>query len=297
VKEQRTFNGVVRNFSDNHADEMGEGDSDKIVCFSHGTVGVKSRQILYAGSHVFKGLLRQSYEAYLMQFRQSLGVQLPPSCSQTQVKATIITRPKGKTRYIVNMDQVLTELQKRQIPYELLDLNGMSFRQQVDFATVQCSIYVAAHGQALWLTHFLPETAGVVEILPYGFPYPYYANIAASHGMANYVQVLVDQPWRPASEDMKRAAQSLLRPDAAVNDTIIDNIDPILETILDLLEPTSYRRVVEYFVSEMGVSQVNAFLTAKVFSKNQPLLVNVTTVVDAIEAQYQRLLGSCSSLT
>ena len=294
VKEQRTVSGIVRNFSDTHVDEMRGEYSHRITCFPRGIVGVVTKhESLISGSHPFKGILRQTFEAFLKQIRRTLDVQPSPThCSQT-VKAIIITRPKGTAREILNMKHVLVELNKREIPFELHDLNGMTFRQQVEFATINCSLYVAAHGQAMWLTHFLPETAGVVEILPYGFPYPYYRNIAASHGITNYSQITVDRPWHPATKRMIKVTQSYLRRDAIRNGTAIDNIASELDNVLDLLQPKSYKPVSQYFISQLGSSQANADVAAKVLAREQPLLVNVTAVVDAIETQYQRLLRDC----
>ena len=298
VPEQRTIHGVVHNISDTHVDEWRAEDSNRMTCFPHGIVGVvPKKERISMGSRVFSGTLRLSFEAYLTQFRQFLGVQTPstpPHCSpHTALKATIITRSKGSAREIVNMDQVLAELQKRHIPYELNDLDGRTFRQQVEFATFNCSLLLAAHGQGLWLTAFLPKTAGVVEILPYGFPYPYYRNIAASHGITNYSQITVDRPWHPATKRMIKVTQSYLRRDAIRNGTAIDNVASELDNVLDLLQPKSYKPVSQYFVSQLGSSQANADVAAKVLAREQPLLVNVTAVVDAIETQYQRLLRDC----
>ena len=300
VPEQRTIHGVVHNISDTHVDEWRAEDSNRMTCFPHGIVGVvPKKERISMGSRVFSGTLRLSFEAYLTQFRQSLGVRTPsslPHCSQhTALKATIITRSKGSAREIVNMDQVLAELQKRYIPYELNDLDGRTFRQQVEFATWNCSLYVAAHGQALWLTHFLPKSASVVEILPYGFPYSSYVKIAASHGVTEYTQITVDRPWHPITNRMIQQTQIYLRKDATRNDTAIDNIAPLLENALDLLQPKSFRPVAQYLVSQLGASQGNADIAAKVFTREQPLLVNVFAVVDAIEAHYQRMLKECTN--
>jgi hypothetical protein len=78
-----------------------------------------------------------------------------------------------KSRRLENWPEIQRELQRNNVSYQAIDLGTSrelhSFRRQVQLA--RCSgrndsILVAAHGQALWLTHFVPSTTRILEILP-----------------------------------------------------------------------------------------------------------------------------------
>ena len=66
-------------------------------------------------------------------------------------------RSNETSRNVVNSDEVIDELNRRQIPFHIMELSGLTLRQQVNYASENCSLILAAHGQALWITHFLPE--------------------------------------------------------------------------------------------------------------------------------------------
>ena len=131
----------------------------------------------------------------------------------------------------------------------------------------------------------LTGTAAVVESLPFSFEYGAYRKIAASHGLTKYEQVRVEQPWRPAAKKMAHVVEDYLQTDHNITER--HAVDHILEQLVDKLEPRSYAGVTSYLVSQFGASQGRAEVLAKVFARNQPMLVNVEAVIDAVEKQYR----------
>lgn len=292
IEEQRTVYGVVDDLSDKHADEILDNKL-RFTCFSNAVLG----QIYRAGpwnpwnsDHFWnpwrKDLPRLSYMAYLEQIRSALS--LPPPKIACPAQVTIILRHLNSTRQsrnIVNFDEVKDELDGRNIDYHFLDMalepDLSTVRQQIEFSGNR-SILVAAHGQALWLSHFLPNEASVVEILPYGFEYPSYQNIAASHGLFNYTQIEVPRPWTPAIQEQWGHIKSEFVSKLHYNETAVEGV---LAQLPGLLRPGSNELVERYLISLLGgVSDVSLLRAlAKIFARDQPLWVNATQLVDVIQ--------------
>ena len=287
VDEQRTVHGVVEDLSDKHVDEILD-DKLRYTCFANAVLGQIPKKSLYLGSYPMKGASRQSYQAYLDQIRSALSVPTPKIVCPTKV--TIILRhlnSEKQSRRIENFDQVEEELQRRNIEYDYLDLamepNLKTFRQQIEFAGSR-SILMSAHGQALWMSHFLPNEAAVVEILPFGFGYGAYEAIAASHGLFRYTQIEVPHPWTPAHPEQLQLIKRVLK-DQRLHSKNPNNDTVSLETALEhelpaLLRPGSYKLVAEYLERSLGL--ISSELSKR-FAREQPLWVNVTEVVDTIE--------------
>jgi len=203
-------------------------------------------------------------------------------------RVTFILRHTNSTndsRKIVNFDEVEAKLAERGILYQALDLSErpdlLTFRGQIRFAE-SLQILVTPHGQALWLTHFMPATSSVVELLPYGFPYSAYTNIAASHGLENYTQLEMDQPWKGPTGTLGKLAEQMWRSNRHLN---ISDIEQALLTFPEWLQPGSYKQAADRLAESLNISIAKANpVYAKVYARNQPLRVNPDRLVELLSS-------------
>ncbi|WP_296665692.1 glycosyltransferase family 61 protein [Demequina sp.] len=124
----------------------------------------------------FPGRARQYSEAPA-RFMRSLGIAGGPG------RRLMILRT-GEKRAVANTAQM--HAVAAEFDLEIYDPRASEF-SPADFAGAE--LVVAAHGAALGDLGFCPPGAGVVELLPSGHRYPYFATLAASSGLA-YVPVL-----------------------------------------------------------------------------------------------------------
>jgi hypothetical protein len=109
-----------------------------------------------------------------------------------------------------------------------------------------------------------------------GFDYQFYKNIAASHGVSGYEKMTIDQPWPLVELEQFVQLQQQLQVQLQYN---ASQIQTVRNSLIALLRPNSYTLVTQYLQS-LGLE--NADVLAKVFAREQPLVVNAQQLVSRI---------------
>lgn len=288
--------GVIQNMSLLHADEVPPDapETSHCSCFSELVAGKGGG---WSGTPLTIPH-KASLNRMVQQIAKSLdlnpaNLNRKPHCPQPQI--LFINRPYGEPRHIVNLDSILNRLKSNGIKnIAVADLNAMSFRQQVQLAMQNISILVAPHGQALWLSYFLPETSGIVEILPHGMTYEAFRQIAFSRGIQHYVQYTV--PSLPHTNHTVHPRGISHSKSQFVNRYGFseEKADSIINKMYDVLHNcTDYYAIASFLGTEFGVDKEVAITMAKVFARDQMILApSVEEITGLIEESVQQMQQS-----
>ena len=95
-------------------------------------------------------------------------------------RVTLLVRPNN--RKILNLDLLVNHLKTFPINLSIHSFDTMSLKKQIAIIS-QTDVFVSMHGAALAHIIFLPPSAKVIELFPFGFRKRIYANLACMVGV------------------------------------------------------------------------------------------------------------------
>lgn len=150
-----------------------------VPCFRRAAITGAVKSQFFLSEDVFPGVVDADAEQSATRYRdadvfrtllfQSLGHSGPP-----RVKKHILYMHRTTTRRFTPSGLATLEAKLRQVAhaaeftYQLLDVSGMTFPQQIE-AAAGAGVVIGVHGTQMLNTLFLPAGAAIVEIFPYGF--------------------------------------------------------------------------------------------------------------------------------
>lgn len=84
-------------------------------------------------------------------------------------------------RFIMNHDELMSELAKTGLPVKEVIMENLTFRQQLEVMR-KTKVFVACHGAACTHAMFLPKDSFTLEVLPYGYAYDRYQKLGIAKG-------------------------------------------------------------------------------------------------------------------
>lgn len=295
VSQQTTVDGILRNYSSRHADEVRSGNRTRFVCFRRGVMGSSGRIL----GNPLSLRNKKSFQDYAATFMHSFFLPpsgqmfCPPRVLLSPRQFTKISRPEDvkRKRHLANIQAITLALAKLGVNFQVIDLHGMKIIDQLRLAS-QSTVFAAAHGQGLWLIPFLPKFSTVVEVLPYGFPYLGYRNLALSSGILDYHQLVspVSNTTLPYSVE---GINSILRRSLNFSEEEIEAVNLNLKVILRR-HISNYTAITKE-LSKLGFSPRLAKYHSKIYAREQELAPNLTHFIKCIQDATIRQTQYCKT--
>ncbi|KAH3762335.1 protein O-mannose beta-1,4-N-acetylglucosaminyltransferase [Pelomyxa schiedti] len=153
------------------------GDYKQLTCFHDLAVGPSAHQLGGPGSNKVTKQDLLTFKEFLFNRFALRGCEKDPS------HITLVQREKSP-RYILNIDEFAAALSAENPTYkvDIVILEKMSFPDQLK-QFCQSAGFVAMHGSAMANIVFLPQTAQILELFPYGFERPTFKGISYKMNM------------------------------------------------------------------------------------------------------------------